>query len=135
MKTVFTSQRMAPGTVGPVMVMVLVAFGAALGVAAMALCLIFTWSRGAWLGCLVALLLYVLCLGHRAMSYVIVGILPTVTLLPLMPDKTIIKSLQQKGVTVFDEDVSKLTAYEKSQKRIVMDVMSEIYDSIEMEEQ
>ena len=58
---------------------------------------------------------------------------PEATLLPLMPDKTIIKSLQQKGVTVFDEDVSRLTAYEKSQKRTVMDVMSEIFDSIEFE--
>ena len=58
---------------------------------------------------------------------------PEATLLPLMPDMTIIKSLQQKGVTVFDEDVSRLTAYEKSQKRTVMDVMSEIFDSIEFE--
>ena len=64
-------------------------FGAALAVAAMGLALIFTWSRGAWLGCLIALLLYVLCLGHKALGYVIVGVLPTVTLLPLLPERVV----------------------------------------------
>lgn len=64
-------------------------FGAALSLAAMGLALIFTWSRGAWLGCLIALLLYVLCLGHKAFSYVIVGVLPAATLLPLVPERVV----------------------------------------------
>lgn len=61
-------------------------FGSALCVAAIALCLILTWSRGAWLGCLIAVLLYVLCLNHRALSWVIVGTLPALALVPFAPD-------------------------------------------------
>lgn len=61
-------------------------FGVALCVAAIALCLIFTWTRGAWLGCLITLLLYVLCLNHRALSWVIVGAIPALALVPLVPD-------------------------------------------------
>ena len=59
---------------------------------------------------------------------------PHTKLLPLMPEKSIFQSLQQKGVTLFDEDVSRLTTYETSQKKIVMDTMSGIFDSIEIEQ-
>ena len=58
---------------------------------------------------------------------------PEAVLLPLMPEKTIIKSLQQKGVTAFDEDNSRLTNYEKVQKRNIMDTFSSIFDAIEIE--
>ena len=61
-------------------------FGGALCMVAIAVCLIFTWSRGAWLGCLIALLLYVLCLDHRMMSWVIVGTVPALALVPFAPD-------------------------------------------------
>ncbi len=61
-------------------------FGGAVCVGAMAVCLIFTWSRGAWLGCLIALLLYVLCLDHRILSWVIVGAVPAAALVPFAPD-------------------------------------------------
>ena len=59
---------------------------------------------------------------------------PQTKLLPLMPEKTIFQSLQQKGVTLFDEDASALTTYEKAQKRIVMDTLSGIFDAIEIEQ-
>jgi hypothetical protein len=51
-----------------------------------------------------------------------------------MPEKTVFQSLQQKGVTLFDEDVSRLTTYEKTQKKTVMDIMSGIFDAIEIEQ-
>ncbi len=59
---------------------------------------------------------------------------PQTKLLPLMPEKTIFQSLQQKGVTLFDEDTSALTTYEKAQKRMVMDTLSGIFDAIEIEQ-
>lgn len=60
-------------------------FGAAVCFCAIALCLVFTWSRGAWLGCLIALLLYLLCLNHRALSWMMVGVLPVLAALPFAP--------------------------------------------------
>ena len=57
---------------------------------------------------------------------------PFATLLPLMPEKSIFQSLQQKGVTLFDRDTSTLTTYERNQKKIVMGQISEIFDSIEI---
>ncbi|MBO5898280.1 MAG: ParA family protein [Clostridia bacterium] len=59
---------------------------------------------------------------------------PHAKLLPLMPEKSIFLSLQQKGVTLFDEDVSLLTTYEKTQKKSVMDTMAGIFDTIEIEQ-
>ena len=61
-------------------------FGAALCFVAMGVCLVFTWSRGAWLGVLIALVLMLLLLDHRALSWMILAILPAAALLPLVPD-------------------------------------------------
>lgn len=60
---------------------------------------------------------------------------PHTTLLPLMPEKSLFQSLQQKGVTLFDDNggdyVKRLTNYELRQKKTVMEIMSAIFDSIE----
>lgn len=60
---------------------------------------------------------------------------PHTTLLPLMPEKSLFQSLQQKGVTLFDdpagEQVKKLTNYEARQKKNVMEIMGAIFDSID----
>lgn len=58
---------------------------------------------------------------------------PHTKLLPLMPEKSIFQTLQQKGVTLFDQDTSPLTTYEKAQKRAVMDMVSNIFDAIEID--
>lgn len=56
---------------------------------------------------------------------------PTAKLLPLLPEKTIVQSLQQKGVTLFDSDTKRLTSYERAQKKLMMDQMAAIFDTIE----
>ena len=61
-------------------------FGGVMCVGALAVCLVFTWSRGAWLGAILSLLVFVLMLDHRVMSWAMLGILPTAALLPLLPD-------------------------------------------------
>ncbi len=61
-------------------------FGGVLCLAALSVCLVFTWSRGSWLGILIALLLYVLCLHHRAFSWMLIGVLPICALMPYSPD-------------------------------------------------
>lgn len=61
-------------------------FGSVLCVGVLAACLVFTWSRGAWLGLIVSMLLFLLLLDHRVMSWLLLGILPTAALVPLLPD-------------------------------------------------
>ena len=61
-------------------------FGGALCVVALGACLIFTWSRGAWLGAIASLLMFFLLLDHRVMSWALLGVVPTAALLPLLPD-------------------------------------------------
>ena len=61
--------------------------------------------------------------------------IPHTTLLPLMPEKSLFQSLQQKGVILFDDNASAqaktLTSYELRQKKTVMEIMSALFDSIE----
>jgi chromosome partitioning protein len=61
--------------------------------------------------------------------------IPDTTLLPLMPEKSLFQSLQQKGVILFDDNASemvkRLTSYELRQKKTVMEIMSALFDSIE----
>lgn len=66
---------------------VLRGFGYALCLCLIGACLIFTWSRGAWLGAVVSTMLFLLCLNHRALSYAAVAALPVATLLPLIPER------------------------------------------------
>ena len=65
------------------------AFGYTLCFALTAFCLVFTWSRGAWLGAAVALFLLLLCLSHKMLSYVLLGVLPAVALTPLLPERVV----------------------------------------------
>lgn len=63
--------------------------GALLGLLLGAACLIVTWSRGAWLGTIVALLFFVLLLGHRALSYLLLCALPGAVLIPMLPERIV----------------------------------------------
>lgn len=54
-----------------------------------AFCLVFTWSRGAWLGVIIALFLMLLCLSHKALSYVVLAALPAAALSPLLPERVV----------------------------------------------
>ncbi|MBQ7336958.1 MAG: ParA family protein [Clostridia bacterium] len=60
---------------------------------------------------------------------------PHTRLLPLMPEKSLFQSLQQKGVILFDDPASeyakRLSNYEYRQKKNVMEIMSAVFDSIE----
>ncbi len=54
-----------------------------------AICLIITWSRGAWLGALISLLLLILCMSHRSLSFLILAALPAGVLLPMLPERVL----------------------------------------------
>lgn len=56
-----------------------------LGCAAVCACLVLTWSRGAWLGALACALLFVLLMGHKALSYLLLTVVPTVALMHYLP--------------------------------------------------
>ncbi|MBE6660002.1 MAG: hypothetical protein E7605_01180 [Ruminococcaceae bacterium] len=66
---------------------VLRGFGYAICLILLGACLIFTWSRGAWLGAVISMFLFLLCLNHKALSYTVVAALPVATLLPLIPER------------------------------------------------
>jgi chromosome partitioning protein len=48
------------------------------------------------------------------------------------PEKAIIQTLQEKGVSVFDEDIKALSSYERSQKKELMSTFSTLYKSIKL---
>jgi chromosome partitioning protein len=48
------------------------------------------------------------------------------------PEKAIIQTLQEKGVSVFDEDIKTLSSYERSQKKELMSTFSELYKTIKL---
>ena len=56
-----------------------------LGCAAVCACLVLTWSRGAWLGALACALLFVLLMGHKALSYLLLTVVPTVAVMHYLP--------------------------------------------------
>ena len=51
-------------------------------------------------------------------------------ILPSIPEKASIQSLQTKGVSVFDDDLKNLTPYEKLQKKIIEEIFTEFYNSL-----
>lgn len=53
-------------------------------------------------------------------------------LLDPVPEKSMIQTLQHKGVVIFDEDVSKLTYYQKTQKKVLMDIFSALFSPIQL---
>ncbi len=98
---------------------VLYGFGGVLCVGAVAACLIFTWSRGAWLGALVSTLLLLLLLDHRVMSWTLLAILPTAALAPLLPDTVI-----RRFVSILSRTDSSI-AYRRGLWRGVADLLSD----------
>ncbi|MBO5525944.1 MAG: ParA family protein [Clostridia bacterium] len=54
-----------------------------------------------------------------------------VTVLSCMPEKSSIQSLQAKGVSVFDKRGNHLSSYERSQKAILKETMTQLYDQIQ----
>lgn len=54
-----------------------------------------------------------------------------VTVLPCMPEKSSIQSLQIKGTSVFDKRGNGLSSYERAQKAILQDIMRELYLQID----
>jgi chromosome partitioning protein len=53
-------------------------------------------------------------------------------ILSSFPEKAIIQTLQEKGVSVFDQDIKSLSSYERSQKKELMAVFSDLYKSIKL---
>jgi len=54
------------------------------------------------------------------------------TILNPVPEKSMIQTLQHKGVVVFDEDVSKLSYYQKTQKKILMDIFKDLFTPVKL---
>ncbi|MBQ8718729.1 MAG: O-antigen ligase family protein, partial [Clostridia bacterium] len=74
-----------------------------LGCGAVGACLVLTWSRGAWLGALVCALLFILLMGHKALSYLLLAAVPTVALIHYLPGQMLrrfvsIGSLQDSSI-------------------------------------
>ena len=57
--------------------------------AVMAICLIYTWSRGAWLGAMISLVCFLLLLGNHWFSALVLGVLPGAALLHYLPDTVV----------------------------------------------
>lgn len=53
------------------------------------LCTVFTWSRGAWLGWIAALLIFLLCFSRRSLALLLLLPAPTATLLPYLPHSVV----------------------------------------------
>lgn len=50
--------------------------------------------------------------------------------LPCIPEKASIQSLQSKGVSAFDDDVQALTYYEKQQKALIKETFTALYETV-----
>lgn len=48
------------------------------------------------------------------------------------PEKAVIQTLQEKGVSVFDEDVQALSPYERGQKKELMKVFADLFKTIKL---
>ncbi len=64
-------------------------FGHTLCFALVVACLIFTWSRGAWLGAIVSVAVFLLCLSHRSLSYGLLAAFPAAALVPFVPERVV----------------------------------------------
>lgn len=64
-------------------------FGMLLIAALDVVCLVLTWSRGAWLSVGICLLLFFLLMGHRALSYLTLAALPMAFGVQLLPERII----------------------------------------------
>lgn len=59
----------------------------AVGTAWLLLALLFTWTRGAWLGCLVAVLLLFVVYSKTSFGILLLATLPVISALPLLPHR------------------------------------------------
>ena len=50
--------------------------------------------------------------------------------LPPFPEKAVIQTLQEKGVSVFDDEITVLSSYERSQKKELMKTFGDLFQSI-----
>lgn len=64
-------------------------FGFALCAALYGACLVYTWSRGAWLGALVSVVLLLLMMGSRSLSRLLLCAIPAAALLHYLPETVI----------------------------------------------
>jgi chromosome partitioning protein len=48
------------------------------------------------------------------------------------PEKAIIQTLQEKGVSVFDDDITSLSSYERSQKKELMKNFKDLFKTIKL---
>lgn len=64
-------------------------FGSALCFAVVGVCLVLTWSRGAWLGSLIAMLIMLLMLDHRLLGWLLIGIVPVAAAIPFVPEQVV----------------------------------------------
>jgi O-antigen ligase len=74
-----------------------------LGCGVVGVCLVLTWSRGAWLGALACVLLFLLLMGHKALSYLLLAVAPTVAIVHYLPGQMLrrfisIGSLQDSSI-------------------------------------
>lgn len=58
--------------------------------------------------------------------------IPTVTILSPLPEKSSIQILQQKGVVVFDQKTPALSSYHKAQKKMLVEIFTELFKTIDM---
>lgn len=54
------------------------------------------------------------------------------TMLEPVPEKSMIQTLQHKGVVVFDEDISKLSYYQKAQKKVLMEIFTSLFKPVKL---
>ncbi|MFA6948969.1 MAG: O-antigen ligase family protein [Eubacteriales bacterium] len=88
---------------------------------AVSLCLVFTWSRGAWLGLLIALMLFALIYSRRSLLIIIAGVC-AVPFMPFVLPQNIISRFTSIGNM---SDTS--TAYRVNIWRAVTDMISDFF--------
>lgn len=62
-------------------------------------CLILTWSRGAWLSAVIAVLFFLLLMGHRCFAWLLLSALPATALLHTLPERIVRRFLSIGSMT------------------------------------
>ena len=71
-------------------------------------------------------------IAFRELESVVKSNLKGVKVLSPFPEKAIIQSLQEKGLMVFDKDFSSLNPYQKGQKKDLITLFTEVFNSIKL---
>ncbi len=58
--------------------------------------------------------------------------IPSVKIMNCMPEKATILTLQQKGISIFDKDCKSLSYYTKTQKKVIMEVLEELFKNMKL---